>query len=121
VVGRGLVKGMPYFLAVLSALGTAAMIWVGGGIILHGFEEYGFESLAHVIHDAEAAIEHAVPVPVLGGFLAWLVGAIAAGLFGIVVGLIAIPAVSYVLSPFWGWAKGLFRRKPAAPSGSHHN
>jgi predicted DNA repair protein MutK len=117
-IGRGLVKGMPYFLAALSALGIAAMIWVGGGIILHGLEGYGFEGLPHVIHDAAAAVEHAVPA--LGGFLAWLVGALAAGLFGIVVGLIAIPAVSYVLSPLWRKVKGLLRRKPATPSDGHH-
>ena len=40
-LGRGLVQGMPVFLTLLSAVGTAAMIWVGGGIVLHGLEEYG--------------------------------------------------------------------------------
>jgi predicted DNA repair protein MutK len=42
------VRGMPYFLTVLSGLGTAAMIWVGGGIILHGLEEYGLDWLPHL-------------------------------------------------------------------------
>ena len=32
--GRALVLGMPGFLTFLSAAGTAAMIWVGGGIIV---------------------------------------------------------------------------------------
>lgn len=40
-LGRGLVAGMPYFLQALSAVGTAAMLWVGGGIIIHGVEEFG--------------------------------------------------------------------------------
>jgi len=35
-LGHALVKGMPVFLMFLSAVGTAAMIWVGGGIVLHG-------------------------------------------------------------------------------------
>jgi predicted DNA repair protein MutK len=118
VIGRALVLGMPYFLTVLSGLGTAAMIWVGGGIILHGLEEYGFEWLPHVIHDAAAAVEHAVPA--LGGFLAWCVGALGAGLFGIAVGLIAIPAVSYVFSPLWRMVKGMVRGKVAAPSDGGH-
>src|SRR4029077_9258559 len=40
-LGRGLVRGMPVFLTILSVVGTAAMIWVGGGIVLHGLEVYG--------------------------------------------------------------------------------
>ena len=40
-LGRGIVRGMPVFLKILSVVGTAAMIWVGGGIILHGVEVYG--------------------------------------------------------------------------------
>ena len=38
-IGRGLVLGMPAFLKLLSARGTAARIWVGGGIIVHGLAE----------------------------------------------------------------------------------
>ena len=41
-VGRAIVKGMPKVLKILGLVGTAAMIWVGGGILLHGFEKYGF-------------------------------------------------------------------------------
>ena len=40
-LGRALVFGMPGFLTFLSVAGTAAMIWVGGGIIVHGLETYG--------------------------------------------------------------------------------
>jgi predicted DNA repair protein MutK len=39
-IGRALVLGMPGFLMFLGAVGTAAMIWVGGGIIVHGLEFY---------------------------------------------------------------------------------
>ena len=40
-LGRALVRGMPVFLTILCIVGTAAMIWVGGGIVLHGLEVYG--------------------------------------------------------------------------------
>ncbi len=118
--GRALVLGMPYFLSGLGILGTAAMVWVGGGIILHGFEEYGFDALPHLIHDAGAAVEHAVPPAWLGAILAWLVGAIASGIIGVIIGLAMIPVVSRVLSPLWRRIKSLIRRKPGASPGAPH-
>ena len=33
-LGRGLLRAMPRLLALLSIVGTAAMLWVGGGIII---------------------------------------------------------------------------------------
>ena len=42
VIGKAVVRGMPGFLMLLSAIGTAAMIWVGGGIVVHGLETHGF-------------------------------------------------------------------------------
>lgn len=50
-LGRGLVKGMPGFLKTLTIIGTAAMLWVGGSIIIHGFEALGFGVLGHFVHD----------------------------------------------------------------------
>ena len=38
-VGDALVHIVPKLLTALSAIGTAAMLWVGGGILLHGIEE----------------------------------------------------------------------------------
>jgi predicted DNA repair protein MutK len=98
-VGRLLVAGMPYLLAALSTVGTAAMIWVGGGIILHGLEDYGLGWPSRVIHDA--ALAAAGLLPAVGGLLGWVVEALAAGLVGVVVGLIAIPAASHAVSPLW--------------------
>src|SRR5262249_46649324 len=57
VFGRGLVRIMPTFLRVLGIVGTAAMIWVGGGILLHGIEAYGWSWPSHLLHDAGAAAE----------------------------------------------------------------
>lgn len=60
-IGRGLVKFMPVLMWILSVVGTAAMLWVGGSIIIHGLEELGFGWLGHHIHDWAYAVGHAVP------------------------------------------------------------
>ncbi len=106
-IGRGLVKGMPGFLKLLAIIGTAAMIWVGGGILVHGLEEYGLPQLGHAIHAAAEKAAHAVPA--LGGAVEWIVTAIGSGLVGLVVGGLLIPVTSHVLAPAW---RGLSRLKP---------
>ena len=108
VTGRALVHGMPYLLSGLSTVGTAAMIWVGGGIILHGLEEFGLGWPAHALHDAGVAVARAVPFA--GAFVAWLVEAAGAGVAGFGIGLLAIPLTSRVLSPLWRQVKSLIRR-----------
>ena len=60
-LGRGLVHAMPRLMSLLSVVGIAAMIWVGGGIIVHGLEEFGISGIAHLIHDVAEAAGHAVP------------------------------------------------------------
>ncbi|ACI56414.1 protein of unknown function DUF808 [Rhizobium leguminosarum bv. trifolii WSM2304] len=108
-IGRGLVTGMPYFLKALGIVGTAAMIWVGGGIIVHGLEAYGVAGLAHLIHDAGEVAVHAVPL--LASVLRWTVEAAGAGIVGIVAGLITIPVAAYVISPMWRYLKSLLPRR----------
>ena len=108
VVGRGLVQGMPWLLHGLGIIGTAAMIWVGGGIILHGLEAYGLGWPSHALHGAGTAAAQAAPFA--GSFLAWLVEAAGAGVAGFVIGLLAIPLTGRVLSPLWRQVKSLTRR-----------
>ncbi len=43
-VGRALVTGMPKVLAVISVVGTVAMLWVGGHILLTGTDELGWHA-----------------------------------------------------------------------------
>jgi hypothetical protein len=97
VIGRGLVKGMPGFLRLLAVVGTAAMIWVGGGIILHGMEEFGLGGPAHVLHDIADAAGHAVPFGT--GAVIWLIGAAGAGVVGLAIGFTMILIVGSVLAP----------------------
>lgn len=47
--GRGLVVGVPVFLSILAMIGTAAMLWVGGSILVHGMAELGYHGPEHVI------------------------------------------------------------------------
>ena len=108
MTGRAIVHAMPYLLGALGAIGTAAMIWVGGGIILHGLEAYGLGWPSHALHDAGAAAARAVPFA--GAMVAWLVEAAGAGVAGFAIGLLAIPLASRVLSPLWGQVKALIRR-----------
>lgn len=83
-LGRGLVAAMPRVLSALSIIGTAAMVWVGGGIIVHGLEAFGFTAIPNVIH--HAAEVAAASAGALSGVVGWLVGAIGSGIVGIVIG-----------------------------------
>src|SRR5690349_16595321 len=57
-VGQGLVVGTPRLLTVISVVGTAAMLWVGGHIFLNGLHELGWHPLYDLVHDAEEAVHH---------------------------------------------------------------
>ncbi len=110
--GAGLVRGMPVFLLALSIVGTAAMIWVGGGIIVHGLEEYGFTTLGHTIHDAAVAARNATPA--LSGMAEWTVSAAGAGIVGLFLGALLIPLTGYVIAPAWKIVSGPFAAKATA-------
>jgi uncharacterized protein len=83
--GNGLVHVVPTLLVALSGLGTAAMLWVGGGILLHGLEEmHILEFIPGAVHDWSVAISHSA-----GGFGAaveWLVFALGGAVVGLIVG-----------------------------------
>ena len=82
--GRGLVNAMPKVLAVLSFVGTIAMLWVGGGIVLHGLEELGIAGPAHVAHDIQHVVEHSTGA--LSGVLGWATYAAASALTALALG-----------------------------------
>jgi len=93
-IGRSLVAAMPVVLKVLSTVGIAAMLWVGGHILLVGVDTLGWHWLYEQVHHAEEWIAHAVPAA--GPFLAWLVNTLASALVGLVVGALAV-VVMHVL------------------------
>ncbi|MDV3135901.1 DUF808 domain-containing protein [Mycobacterium sp. 29Ha] len=96
-VGRGLVAAMPKLLSGLSTVGTVAMLWVGGHILLLGTDTLGWHTLYGWVHHLEDLIKRAVAEG-LGGVLAWLVNTAASALIGLVVGAVVV-AIMHVL-PF---------------------
>jgi hypothetical protein len=94
--GKGLVNAMPKVLTVISVVGTAAMLWVGGHIILVGVDELGWHWPYDLVHHAEEAVAHAVSG--IGDALAWLTNTAASALIGLIVGLVLV-GVMHVL-PF---------------------
>jgi predicted DNA repair protein MutK len=87
-VGRGLVRGMPVVLSVLSKVGIAAMLWVGGHILLVGLDEIGAHFLYDGVHHLEEDVDHALGP--LGGLAAWLTNTIASAILGVIVGAIVV-------------------------------
>ena len=84
--GRGLIHVVPKLLSGLSGIGTAAMLWVGGGILLHGMEELGAETIPHKIHDLAHHISELVGGGTLGAILEWISNAIGAAIAGAIIG-----------------------------------
>lgn len=103
-LGCRIVRLMPGLLKGLSILGTAAMLWVGGGIIVHGLEAFGHTAPGHAIHALAEAAAHALPA--LAGAVAWLVSAAASGLFGLLLGAALIPLVHRLAEPVWQKVRG---------------
>jgi len=98
-IGRGLVLGMPKLMALLSTVGTAAMLWVGGSIVIHGLEELGQGWLGHHIHDLAVVAGSWVPQAV--GAVEWVAKAAMDGVVGLVLGVVLIPVATRVIAPVW--------------------
>jgi len=96
-LGRGLVKAMPRLLTALTVIGTAAMLWVGGHILLLGTDTLGWHAPYGFVHHFEELIKRAV-ADGIDGVLAWLANTAASAIIGLVVGAVVV-AVVHVL-PF---------------------
>jgi len=97
-VGRAVVRSMPALLAFLSFVGMLAMLWVGGGILLHGLAELGIDGPEHLLNTISEVVAKATPVG--GPFLSWLVTASAAGLVGLAAGVLIQMVMSLIVAPF---------------------
>ena len=98
-LGRGIVRAMPGFLKLLMVVGTAAMLWVGGSIILHGAAEMGWHAPYDWIHHQAEAVAHRLAA--WQGGVKWLVTAGLDGLFGLILGLALIPVGTRLVAPVW--------------------
>ena len=86
--GRGLVTAMPKVLSVIAVVGTFAMLWVGGHIILAGLAEFGLSWPYDTIHHLEVAAG--------GGILGWLVNTFFSLIFGLLWGIVVALLVDAV-------------------------
>jgi hypothetical protein len=90
-LGRGLVRGMPIVMSVLSTVGIAAMLWVGGHILLVGLDELGISFMYDAVHHLEEEAHHALGA--VGGVAAWLVNTTASAILGVIVGAVVVAAL----------------------------
>lgn len=97
-LGHGIVKAMPKVMWALTVVGTAAMLWVGGSIIVHGLEVLGLPWLGHHIHDWANAFGHSLP-PSLVGIGEWGAKAFMDGIVGVALGIALIPVGEKVITP----------------------
>lgn len=90
--GALVVKSMPVILSVLSTVGLAAMLWVGGHILMVGMDELGFHAPYHFVHGLEHHVHEAVPHS-LAATLGWLTNTIGSAIIGLVVGTVIVAVV----------------------------
>jgi len=87
-VGRGLVRAMPVVMSVLSTVGVAAMIWVGGHILLTGLDDLGASLLYDAVHHLEADVEEALGA--VGPVAAWITNTVASAILGLIAGAVVV-------------------------------
>ncbi len=100
-IGRGVVLAMPGVLTTLSSVGAAAMLLVGGGILLHGLEALGVAGPAHLLHNlgTETGAWVGAAGPALSAIVAWAAQSLVTTLLGFAIGVALIPAVTRLLIP----------------------
>ena len=81
-VGRTIVRVMPHIFNVIGVVGTVAMLWVGGHLVIANLAEVGVPVFHHVLEAAEHAVASA------GGFVTWLVETLLSGIFGVILGAV---------------------------------
>jgi len=94
-LGRGLVNGMPPFLKLLSIIGMLAMLWVGGGIILHGLAELGWKAPEYGLLAIAGRVGEAIGFA--SGFIAWLIHASGGAVIGVILGWLVAVGVKFTL------------------------
>ena len=81
-VGRTIVRIMPHVFNTIGVVGTVAMLWVGGHLVIENLAEVGVPVFHHILEVAEHAVSAA------GGFATWLVETLLSGIFGVILGAV---------------------------------
>ncbi|MDQ2095226.1 DUF808 domain-containing protein [Rhodalgimonas zhirmunskyi] len=106
-LGRGIVDYMPAFLTLLVIVGTAAMLWVGGSILMHGADELGWHMPYDTIHHIAEGLVQGLPER-WAGIFQWLATAAMDGIVALGVGVLLMPVANWVMGPIW---KAVFKGK----------
>ncbi|MCD2498781.1 MULTISPECIES: DUF808 domain-containing protein [Microbacterium] len=88
--GTRIVRSMPAVFRVISVIGTVAMLWVGGHLVIANLGEVGFHPPADLLH----LVEHALAP--LGGVIVWIADTAISAVAGLVIGLIVVAVVMLV-------------------------
>lgn len=91
-IGTALVKGMPVVLDIIGVIGTAAMLWVGGHIVVKGLHEFGMDQPHEFIASVTENISN--------GALAWLADTGMSMVCGLVLGTVVATIVMAVKASF---------------------
>ena len=81
-LGRTIVRVMPHVFNVIGIVGTVAMLWVGGHLVIENLAEVGVPVFHHLLETAEHAVS------AVGSFVTWLVETLLSGIFGVVLGAV---------------------------------
>ncbi len=93
-LGRFLLWAMPHLLTLLASVGTLAMLWVGGQIIVHGLHVLGLHGPSDIIHGIQHTVEQATGP--LAAVLGWLTNAALSAVVGVVLGAVVAGLVHLV-------------------------
>ncbi|MGO4255855.1 DUF808 domain-containing protein [Marmoricola sp. RAF53] len=93
-LGRLLVRAMPKVLNAISVIGVAAMLWVGGHIVLNGLDELGWSAPYDFVHHVEHEVEHAIDT--LSGVFGWLANTFCSMVFGLLLGAVVVLVMHFV-------------------------
>jgi len=110
--GTRIVRSMPAVFRVISVIGTIAMLWVGGHLVIVNLGAVGWHALADLLHGVENLLAPA------GGFIVWLGDTLISAVAGLITGLIIVGAVlgvSRMLGKRPSFDEG-HRRVPDAPA-----
>lgn len=89
-LGTATVTAMPKVLDAIGVIGTVAMLWVGGHILIAGVHDVGWHAPYDALHHLEHGVRHAIDVPVLGPVLAWVSSTFVSTVVGLVVGAVVV-------------------------------
>ncbi len=93
-VGHGLVAGMPRLLAGIAVVGTVAMLWVGGHILLVGVNDLGWHWPYDQVHHAEVWVHERTGA--LGAVLGWSTNTFFSAVAGLLVGAVVVAGLHLV-------------------------